>query len=546
MKNGDRLAEYIHAACGVALLRTYETERGLLYVEDIGSQMGWGVAFWTLDMGWVDYDPTDKAFKGNGITDPIECLSRLTAAGKGSDKKIYVLVDYHPFWKLPENIAIFKTAISKLRRMNRFLVILTHDIELPVELAKIIPVVDLPLPTREDLAVYLEEICMGCGKTTKKMVDTDPARLIIAAQGMTAVQAKNAFATMAVRHGGVLGEESVEEIGEEKAHAVQQSGLLEVIPHGDCGMDGVGGLDLLKTWLMERKRVFTDIDAAAAYGLPTPKGVLFVGVPGAGKSLTAKAVADYWGLPLLRFDPGRVFASLVGQSEERIREVCRLAEAMAPCVLWIDEVEKGLAGLQSSGVTDSGVTARVFGTLLTWMQEHDSPVMVVATANDIANLPAALIRRFDEVFRVDIPTLPERREILTIHITKPRRGHLGRKVEAFDLDILLGASVGLTGAEIEKAYLAALNRAFLDGREPCTEDFRLTLCEISPVTKTMEAQVAAMREWAKDHARPSSSPSEEEELIDTRPEFGFAAGVDTGKRKIHLGSDKAEKTEEKD
>ena len=382
---------------------------------------------------------------------------------------------------------------------------------LPPELEKLVNVVEMPLPDREDLRISLHSVCVDAGSTPKDIVKCEEDHLLGAAAGMTEVEAENAFATMMVRYNGCLKDPAIQDIAGEKAQVIKKSGLLEVISPEGYDLNQVGGLDLLKAWLVDRKRSFTDIAAAEKFGLPAPKGVLFVGVPGAGKSLAAKSVAASWGLPLLRFDPGRVFASLVGQSEQRIRTVCGLAEAIAPAVLWIDEIEKGLAGLQSSGVTDSGVTARVFGTLLTWMQENDKPVFVIGTANDIANLPPALIRRFDEVFRVDVPTAVEREEIIRIHIEKPRREHPGRKVSDFDLKELVASSKGLTGAEIEKAYLAALNAAFIKNREITTADFKDGLVKITPVTKTMEAQVKAMREWAESNARPSSSDVEAKE-----------------------------------
>jgi SpoVK/Ycf46/Vps4 family AAA+-type ATPase len=261
----------------------------------------------------------------------------------------------------------------------------------------------------------------------------------------------------------------------------------------------VGGLDQLKEWLRGREAAFSV--RAREFGLPYPKGLLLIGVPGCGKSLTAKAVAHAWSQPLLRLDVGRVFGSLVGSSEENIRRVIQVAEAVAPAVLWIDEIEKGFAG--TSGVGDSGTSARVFSTFLTWMHEKRSPVFVMATANDIRALPPEMLRkgRFDEIFFVDLPYQEEREEILRLHLTKR-----GRDPERLGIDVaaVAGAARDFSGAELEQVVVAALFREFAAVVPMDTEMLLATVAETYPLAQTMQESIAAMREWARHRARYAS------------------------------------------
>jgi SpoVK/Ycf46/Vps4 family AAA+-type ATPase len=262
----------------------------------------------------------------------------------------------------------------------------------------------------------------------------------------------------------------------------------------------VGGLELLKGWLSRRGAAFSE--AARKFGLPEPKGLLLLGVQGCGKSLTAKAIAASWRLPLLRLDMGRIFSGLVGSSEENLRRAIRTAESVAPVVLWVDEIEKGLSGLASSGSSDGGVTARVFGTFLTWLQEKTAPCFVVATANRIELLPPELLRkgRFDEIFFVDLPAAPERQEILRIHVARRRRDPAG-----FDLPALAHASVGFSGAELEQAVVSALHEAFAEGGELSQRHLERAIAESLPLSVTMAEEIGELRRWASTRTRPASA-----------------------------------------
>jgi len=260
----------------------------------------------------------------------------------------------------------------------------------------------------------------------------------------------------------------------------------------------VGGLEYLKAWLDRRNGAFSD--EARTFGLPQPKGLLLLGVQGCGKSLTAKAIASRWRLPLVRLDMGRIFAGFIGSSEENVRKAIRIAEGVAPCVLWIDEIEKGLSGT-SGGESDGGTTARVFGALLTWMQEKTAPVFIVATANRITDLPPELLRkgRFDETFFIDLPSLRERAEIFAIHLRRR-----GRDEGEFDLFELAQEAAGFSGAEIEQAVIAGLYQAF-ETRGALTQAHVLAaLAETRPLSATMSEDIARLREWARTRMRAAS------------------------------------------
>ena len=284
------------------------------------------------------------------------------------------------------------------------------------------------------------------------------ARLVQACLGLTETEAGNAIAKAVVQANGALDGRAVEAVTAEKQQIIRKSGLLEFYDNSER-MDNVGGLDVLKEWLRKRVRAFGD--EARAFGLPEPKGILLVGVQGCGKSLVARSVANAWRLPLLRLDVGRLFASLVGSSEENLRQAIRVAESISPVVLWVDEIEKGFSGVGSSNVSDAGTAARVFGSFITWLQEKQKPVFVIATANDVSQLPPELVRkgRFDEIFFVDLPSAQERVDIWRIHLLKRNRDP-----GQFDLGVLAMASEGLSGAEIEQAVIAGLYEAFDRGR----------------------------------------------------------------------------------
>jgi len=288
-------------------------------------------------------------------------------------------------------------------------------------------------------------------------------------------------------------------VSREKAQTVKKNGLLEVVEVKDT-LSNIGGLDLLKTWLLRRKNAFGK--KAMEYRLPCPKGLLIIGIPGTGKSLTAKATASVFGRPLLKLDAGRLYGGLVGESEANIRSVIQTAEAISPCILWVDEIEKGFSGSRSSGSTDGGTASRVFGTFISWMQERTAPVFIVATANDVSQLPPEFLRkgRWDDLVFIDLPNRIEREAIWRIQVVK-----YGRNPDSFDTNRLADLSEGWTGAEIEQAFIDALYAAFAAGKEPTDLTISLTAEDMVPLSKLMSEQINGLRKWAKGRARLATS-----------------------------------------
>ncbi|HZS42580.1 MAG TPA: AAA family ATPase, partial [Polyangia bacterium] len=319
-------------------------------------------------------------------------------------------------------------------------------------------------------------------------------QLVDAALGLTKTEAENVLAKSIVRHKTF----HLPTVLSEKKHIIRKSGILEYYEATES-LDEIGGLETLKEWLQKRRNAFTQ--HAREFGLPLPKGILLIGVPGCGKSLTAKAVGAAWQMPLLRLDVGKIFGGLVGASEENIRKAIKTAEAIAPAVLWLDEMEKGFSGTGSSNMSDGGTTSRVFGTFVTWLQEKTAPVFVIATANNVHQLPPELLRkgRFDEIFFVDLPSREERKAIYEIHVKKKKRDPA-----ALDLHRLVEASPEFSGSEIEQAVVSALYDAFDANADLSTDGLIASAREIVPLAVTMKEGIDAMREWAKTRARNAS------------------------------------------
>ena len=374
-------------------------------------------------------------------------------------------------------------------------------LNLPSDLEKEITVVDFPLPGPEELNELLEnaarEIAVNPGLNIDLAGDARE-EILKAVHGLTLAETENVFAKSLVIHGR-LGAAQIPDILMEKRQIIRKSGLLDYY-ESDVALGDVGGLENLKKWLVKRRLAFSD--RARGFGLPSPRGVLMLGVQGCGKSMCAKAVSALWHLPLLRLDVGRIFDSLVGGSEENIRRAIAIAEGVAPCILWIDEIDKAFGGLSGSA-TDSGTSQRVLGTFLTWLAEKCSPVFVVATANNVASLPPELLRkgRFDEIFFVDLPDRRERANILAIHLRRR-----GRDAAKFDLAQLAEAAAGFSGAEIEQAVISGLFDAFYDnGREVTTADILTAISETVPLSQTMMESIDHLREWCRARARSASA-----------------------------------------
>lgn len=416
---------------------------------------------------------------------------------------IFILKDYHHYMNDAVVIRKLRDLGQKLKMSRKNVIFLSPVLKVPTELEKEITVIDYKLPDKQEMSEIVKATARGVGGDVEKSI-SDPAvlnKIVESAIGLTGEEAENVFAKSIVESKGF----NLKTILSEKEQIIRKSGVLEYY-HASENMSGVGGLEELKSWLTKRGKAFSV--EAREFGLPEPKGVLLLGIPGCGKSLTAKAISTMWQLPLLKLDVGKVFSSLVGSSEENVRRAIATAESIAPSILWLDEMEKGFSGLGSSGQTDGGTTARVFGTFLTWLQEKKSPVFVVATCNNVSQLPPELLRkgRFDEIFFVDLPTKDERKQIFQIHLERKKRD-----VKKFDLDKLAELTKDFAGSEIEEIVVAGLYDAFDSGHDLTQKNLESVISGMIPLSQTMGDQIKATRDWAKIRARRASKAIWEED-----------------------------------
>lgn len=458
---------------------------------------------WSCNTGLVPAGTSiqSQRSRNNPTREPLQALDQVI---EQVEPALFVFKDLHPFLTRNQYAVIRKLKEIALQLKNSFktILIISPVLEIPAELEKEITVLNFPLPSREELAGLLERILEEIKQFKRVKVDLDDAgreRLLQAALGLTLGEAENVFAKIIVKVERLTGED-VAEVFAEKQQIIRKNGLLEYYSTSETFAE-VGGMALLKDWLKKRTAAFTE--AARRFGLPSPKGILLLGVQGCGKSLCAKAVSSQWQLPLLRFDMGRMFGSLVGSSEENVRRAIAVAESVSPAILWVDEIDKAFAGAQGSGIADGGTTARVLGTFLTWLSEKTAPVFVVATANDISYLPPELLRkgRFDEIFFVDLPSVREREEIFGIHLVKR-----GREPARFDAVALAAASSDFSGAEIEEAIISALFDAFSGQEELTTEHVLVSLQQTVPLARTLDQHIERLRTWAHGRARGASPP----------------------------------------
>lgn len=435
---------------------------------------------------------------------PIKALEFIE---KCEEPAIFILKDFHVFFGVSgrnvDYALIRKTRdlVSVLKNSPRpkSVVFLSPTVVLPSELQKDVTILDFDLPTIDEIKSLLNEMIDMNKQGGRIIIDLDESekeRLCKAALGLTLQEAENAFARAMVEDGRMnIGD--LEIILEEKCQVIKKTGILE-FEKSDLNMNDVGGLENLKRWVSKRNKSW--LDSAQKYNIPAPKGVLITGVPGCGKSLTAKAISAMWQLPLLRLDMGKIFSGIVGSSEENMRKAIKTAEAVAPSILWIDEIEKGFSGASSSS-GDSGTSTRIFGTFLTWMQEKTKPVFVVATANNINSLPSELLRkgRFDEIFFVDLPTKNERKDIFRLHLKKRLTNEeVCKDVSITDelLSELADLTEGFVGAEIEQAVVAALFEAFSEERGLHVSDLEKVIKNTVPLSVTQAEQIISIREWA--------------------------------------------------
>ena len=482
------LTNYIRAGYPGIYLVSHEESRVEAELKAITEALKYRLYAWSATEGLVDTaDGSSRPAQ-----DPLEALQ---AIGELPENTLVLMRDLHMFWQDPNPVFIraVKDTLAEGKTKGKVLIVLGCRQVLPPELEREFVIMNFSLPDKQALGTVLDGICQSA--RLKKPTEDEREQILDAASGLTCAEAENAFALSVVGSKAVI----AVNVATEKAQTVKRNGLLELVEVQES-LDDIGGLDVLKDWLLKRRDAFST--RAQQYGLPAPKGLLIVGIPGTGKSLTAKATASVFGRPLLKLDAGKLYGSLVGQSEQNLRTVIETAEAIAPCVLWVDELEKGLAGSKSSGSTDGGNSSRVLGSLLSWLQEKKTPVFVVATANDVTQLPPELLRkgRLDEMFWVDLPNQQEREIIWGIQIAK-----YDRKAERYDVAALAKASEGLTGSEIEQVVIDSLFRAFAESREPGMLDMTLALEETVPLSKLMAEQIVGLRKWAAGRCRYATS-----------------------------------------
>ena len=422
--------------------------------------------------------------------------------------RIYVLGDYHRLaGSDPLGVRKIKDLLHNSvtnEEINHIFIILGQALQIPEELKAYTEVIDYSLPTREQIYNFVIQ-SLQASKETLEDLSADPANAdIIKAQKIeyttdevnTIVEACLGLSiyeihTQLFKSLSKLGKLDPKFILQAKQQIVHKSDIMEWI-EPNVSLNDIGGADNLKDWFKDRKASFSD--EAKAFGLEAPKGVLMVGIPGTGKSMSAKALGNIWGVPLLHLDVGKIMSGIVGSSEGNIRKALKTAEAIAPCILWVDEIEKGFSGTGSSNFSDGGTMARVFGTFLTWMQEKAAPVFVVATANNISQLPPELMRkgRFDEIFFIDLPGSEERSQILGLHLVKRRQ-----KVEDFDLDLLAKESEGFSGAELEHVIKDAMYVAFSSADRKLTTNMILReIKKTVPLSEAMKKEIDAVKEVA--------------------------------------------------
>ncbi len=494
----EEIEVLIRARYPILYVVSWEEQRVQDWLADVAKKRNKRLFEWSFTTGVVPAGSSvqSQRARSSPTKDPLAALDHVIDQ---VDPAIYLFKDLHPFLTR-NNFAVIRRLKEiglQLKNSYKTIVLVSPTMELPPELEKEVTVVDFPLPETRDFSILLDRIVDEVKQQPNIKVDISPdarERLLKAALGLTLSEAENVFAKILVND-GQLTEGDIQSVFSEKRQIIRKSGLLDYY-ETDLQFEQVGGLQFLKEWLAKRALAFAD--KARDFGLPPPKGVFLLGVQGCGKSLCAKAVSGLWGMPLLRLDVGRMFGSLVGSSEDNMRRAIQVAESIAPVVLWIDEIEKGMSGSKSSGNTDSGTTARVFSTFLTWLSEKSSSVFVIATANDISDLPPELLRkgRFDEIFFVDLPNEAERREIFKIHL-----GLRKRDPAAFDVAALARAAVGFSGAEVEEAVVSALYDAYSDGKVLSTAHVEKALRETVPLSRTMEDQLNHLRSWAEGRAR---------------------------------------------
>jgi len=495
----DQLSIFLRARITLIVVITIEEERVIQLVKEMCEQSAPPRQCFSWDAvgGFSPISGTPPSTAP--ARDPLQALDAIE---KSDDDAVIVLKDFHEFWNNGQVKRKLRNYAQKFKYSRRSMIITTPVLKFPDELRDDAVAVHFLPPTADELEKELNKLVQN-SNIRCSLSKAGREKMIQAALGMTLNQARRSFGK-AIVNNGQLDDRGINLVVAEKKDILNQTEALEFYGITET-LDNVGGLSALKEWLMLRERAFTQ--EAKDYGLPAPKGIALIGIPGTGKSLTAKMIAGLWRLPLLRLDAGSLFGSLLGESEERTRRALALAETISPCILWIDEMEKAFS--LGQGDSGSGTSHRIFASLLTWMQDKTAPCFVVATANNIQALPPELLRkgRFDEIFFLDLPSLDERREIYTVHLKK-------RKcvLEEFDLDRLARESEGYVGAEIEQTVIDAMYLAFnQDMRKITTDDISGCLRRQVPLSRSQREDVAGLRRYLQEGRATSASAASPQE-----------------------------------
>jgi SpoVK/Ycf46/Vps4 family AAA+-type ATPase len=485
----------IQSRCPLIYLTSHEEERVMKNLVTISQNLNKKIYSWSVTSGLMELNIEEGEISDlNSFNDPMEILHHIETS---KEDALYILKDFHFYMDDFTIIRKIRDLFNLLKISYKNIIFISPFLKLPPELNKEISVIDIPLPSSVEFLELLDEIKKSLNSSMVELDEKDTSLLAKAAHGLTLSEAENVFSKMIVCE-KKLSRKGLPYILNEKKQIVRKSGILEFYPASNR-INDLGGFSNLKKWLEERGQALFS-NKAKKFGLPEPKGILLLGPPGTGKSLTAKVVSSYWQLPLLKLDFGKIFSGLVGSSEENMREALKTAEGLSPSILWVDEIEKGLAGGKSSS-SDGGTAARVFGTFLTWMQEKKTTVFVIATANDISKLPPELLRkgRFDEIFFLDLPQDKEKEEIFSIHLLKK-----GRNPKNFNLAKLALEAREFTGAEIEHIITDALFYSFNKQKELNDEEILSAIKKCIPLSQTYREELNELREWAKLRARKAS------------------------------------------
>jgi ATP-dependent 26S proteasome regulatory subunit len=522
------LQSLVRARYPLIHINTYEEDRCLAVVRALAKHLDQHMLVWSTSRGVRAVepanDPSNPRSRLADLTAAVELFeSMATARDRHPGGYIFVLLDPYPYLGDRAANPIYRRRLRdfainiRTKGYHANCVIISPSMAAPPELEKEITVIDFPLPSREEISKYITAFIKRLAGNKSIQIEHDPAlveKLVDASLGLTLSEVEGALAKGLVED-LAINSADIEKIFRQKQQIIRKSGILEYIDTRGLGLSEIGGVDVFKEWLRIRAATFSP--RGRDFGIDPPKGVLLTGIPGCGKSWSAKCVAASWHLPLIRLDMGKVYSALIGSSEEHMRDAIRITESVAPCILWIDEIEKGLPH-PSHYIGDSGVSLRVLGSFLTWLQEKTAPVFVLATANQIDQLPPETLRkgRFDEIFFIDLPTDAERAEIIEIHLNRANRDP--RNFDVAELARLsgpdfLGEDLALTGAEIAAWVNEALVRAF-DKRERNggktdleIDDLRAVVQQTVPLARMRAEEIRRMRDWAAEHAIAASSRS---------------------------------------